>query len=148
MTGDETARVKDAENSAASLMIRALQESDYVWDTHVDETQPFPIVHCSLDCKLHLKLSLTVQTHLTVTTLELYSPQPSPKLVFRFQWWLWHAQIERCWGENMVNWWGQSYTQDWCSYLICNRQTILREQLWIVVGNCCVSCMSAWVLGV
>ncbi|PRQ31940.1 putative ribonuclease III [Rosa chinensis] len=30
MTGDEMSRVKDAENSAASLMIRALQESDYV----------------------------------------------------------------------------------------------------------------------
>ncbi|XP_050370246.1 ribonuclease 3-like protein 2 [Argentina anserina] len=30
MTGDEMSRVKDAENSAASLMIRALQESDYI----------------------------------------------------------------------------------------------------------------------
>ncbi|XP_019435621.1 PREDICTED: ribonuclease 3-like protein 2 isoform X2 [Lupinus angustifolius] len=30
MTGDEKSRVKDAENSAASLMIRALQESNYL----------------------------------------------------------------------------------------------------------------------
>ncbi|KAK9938603.1 hypothetical protein M0R45_015331 [Rubus argutus] len=30
MTGDEKSRVKDAENSAPSLMIRTLQESDYV----------------------------------------------------------------------------------------------------------------------
>lgn len=30
MMGDEKSRVKEAENSAASLMIRALQESDYL----------------------------------------------------------------------------------------------------------------------
>lgn len=30
MTGDEKSRRKQAENSAASLMIRALQDSDYV----------------------------------------------------------------------------------------------------------------------
>lgn len=31
MSGDEKSRVKDAENSAASLMIRALQQHKYVW---------------------------------------------------------------------------------------------------------------------
>lgn len=30
MMGDEKSRVRDAENSAASLMIRALQESDFL----------------------------------------------------------------------------------------------------------------------
>lgn len=31
MLGDEKSRVKDAENSAASFMIRALQESNHMW---------------------------------------------------------------------------------------------------------------------
>jgi len=31
MLGDEKSRLKDAQNSAASLMIRALQQGQYVW---------------------------------------------------------------------------------------------------------------------
>lgn len=32
MLGDEKSRVKDSEQSAASLMITALQECNYLWD--------------------------------------------------------------------------------------------------------------------